>query len=177
MHPGMIPALLATQLMAAEVYARFLHVSSEGERELWKKMLEEELEHVEHLRKVLSSGIVPNIAIPEVNAERMRDSCDQVIRMGSDLFLLRLEGALRLECAELDYGLEGLAARRLRVVRTEFDYPGDISKHIGDLLQEAERYAESRNIGMQIRRLQELLETSLTDTVFIPKDDETKILP
>ena len=172
-----VPALLSTQLMAAEVYAYFLRVSSEGEQDLWKTLLDDELDHVAHLRQVLRDDSPAGLHLPDANADRMRESCEQIKAMGKELFLMRLEGALRLECAELDYGLEGLAARRLKRSHPASDYPGDISSHIMFLIGQAERYTHSRNIGLQIRRLRELLETSLTDTAYIPRDDGSHIIP
>lgn len=172
-----IPALLCTQLLAAEVYTYYFHVSSEGEKDLWKKMLVDELEHVEHLRRVLMDDAAHGVLLPKINVERMRETATHVTALGRDMFLMRLEGALRLECAELDYGLEGLAARRLRQNRLSFEYPGDISAHITHLMNEAERYAESHNIGVQITRLGELLESSLSDTVHISREEDSLLDP
>lgn len=173
--PAAVPALLATQLMAAEVYSYFLHVSSKDERDLWKKLLTEELEHISHLRQALENP-PPDLKLPEANAMRMREIRDQALGMGT-MFLTRLEGALRLESAELDFGLEGVAARRLKKSKSPFDYPGDILKHIMFLLDEAERYSESRNIGIQISRLHELLEASLSETTRRPRGEGTHIRP
>lgn len=159
-----LPALLSTQLLAAEVYAYFLTVSSQSERALWGKLLEDELEHVFHVRSVLHREIPEGIELPAANTEKMRETCAFVTRQGGELFLLRLEGALRLECAELDYGLEGLLARRLSKSTLIPDYRFDIMKHLLYLLDTSERYMESPNIGMQVRRLHELLETSLRDS-------------
>lgn len=169
-----VPALLVTQLMAAEVYSQFLNVSSAGEWDLWKRMLDDELDHIAHLRQVVGGDLSFNHIFPTINIEKMRETCDQIIHMGEELFMMRLEGALRLECAELDYGLEGMAARRLKRKHPLIDYPGDIQEHISYLIKEAERYAESRNIGLQIRRLRELFETSLADTTFLTLDEETR---
>lgn len=172
-----VPGLLCTQLMAAEVYSYFLHVSSEGEKELWKRLLREELEHVDHLRRVFMDNLAQGVLLPEVNVLRMREIRDQVLALGCDMFLLRLEGALRLECAELDYGLEGLAARRLRKKHYPFDFPGDIAEHVKGLIHEATRYAESRNIGLLTTRLKELLETSLSETSLLIRKEDSWVNP
>lgn len=156
-----IPALLATQLMAAEVYSTFLHMSRDGEKFLWKRMLCDELEHVEYMRDLLFSERTLDFHLPFINVERMRETCNRVVEHGGELFLLRLEGALRLEIAELDFGLEGLVARKMKKNSLLSDYPGDIATHMDSLLNEARRYSESPNIGMQITRLTELLETSV----------------
>ncbi len=155
-----IPALLSTQLLAAEVYATFLRLSSETEAFLWKSMLEDELDHVRHLRRIMDMP-GDNGVLPLVNVAKMRETCQSVLAMGQELFLLRLEGALRLECAELDFGLEGLIARRLERNELLPGYPGDVASHLTKLLHEASRYSQSPNIGRQMTRLSELFETSL----------------
>lgn len=170
-----IHSLLASQLLAAMVYSDFILRSGEAEREIWEQMLDDELEHVAHLRQLLHGGPVPNLRLPEINVLRMRESCEKIIALGRETFLLRLEGALRLECVELDYGLEGMAARRLRNNEIILDYPGDVRAHLNYLLGEAKRYTESRNIGLQIRRLNELLETSLTETTVKTRTNSTRI--
>lgn len=163
-------SLLATQLLVADVYAEFLGLSGAEESSLWKRMLDDELEHVGYLHRLLHAETTRHFPFPKANVARIREVCEQVLNSGSELFLLRLEGALRLECAELDYGLEGLAARRFRKYSFITAYPGDISEHVGFLLDTAERYAESPNIGRQILRLRELLETCLKDTTYITSD-------
>ena len=156
-----VPALLATQLMAAEVYAHFLELSSSDEGILWKKMLASELEHIEHVRKVLYMEEELECDLPEINLAKVAQTRDHVIRNGSELFMLRLEGALRMECAELDYGLEGLMARRLEGESGASRYPHDIASHLEDLIKEARRYSESPNIGLQLTRLVDILATAL----------------
>lgn len=167
-----LSALLSTQLLAAEVYAHFLALSSAGEEELWKKLLEDELDHVAHIGELLNGTLPVRMALPAVNVEKMREICAQAAKMGDELFLLRLEGALRLESAELDYGLEGLMARRLERTALASGYRFDVSAHLGHLLEASERYMESPNIGLQVRRLRELLETSLRDTTRIRTEEE-----
>ncbi|MCC8189280.1 MAG: hypothetical protein LIP77_01415, partial [Planctomycetes bacterium] len=110
------------------------------------------------------------------NVPRVRATCDQVRLHGSGSFLLRLEGALRLECAELDYGLEGLAARRLTRDRPLAEYAEEIIDHVRYLLREAKRYAQSANIGLQRRRLAELLETSLSSPTTTIERPSTRLL-
>lgn len=159
-----ICTLLTTQLMAAEVYAHFLRVSSRSEHELWGNMLNHELEHIEELRGLLRSDSEVAIDLPEINLVRLREITNQIIDSGSEQFILRLEGALRLESAELDYGLEGMAVRRIhRQVGLQNDIPA-IRSHIKLILDTAKRYSGARNIDLLIRRLQELTEASTTDT-------------
>lgn len=172
-----LPALLATQLLAAEVYAYFLSVSSQSESVLWKKLLEDELEHVAQIRRVLHREIPEGMDLPTANIDKMHESCAHITRLGGDLFLLRLEGALRLECAELDFGLEGLLARRLSKSSLIPDYQFDVAGHLEHLIEWSGRYMESPNIGMQVRRLEELLETSLRDTSRISTEKEQEIPP
>lgn len=156
--------LLFTQLAVAGVYAHFLRLSSAGEEALWKKMFDDEMEHVEHLRGMLGVTFPGGERFPRINVGRMEDACARALGGGGS-FLLRLEWALRLECAELDYGLEGLAARRLE---NDSGFPGfslDIGAHMEALLQAAGRYAASPNIGLVMRRLRELLDTCLAGEV------------
>lgn len=157
--------------MAAEVYSTFLNMSSDAEAHLWKKMLSDELDHVEHLKKLLDSNISADLILPDVNIAAMRSSCDRIAAHGNNLFLLRLEGALRLECAELDYGLEGVVARKMEKSALMPSYPGDVSTHIMYLLDEAKRYSVSPNIGRQIGRLTDLLETCMRSTRILPAED------
>lgn len=155
-----LPALLATQLLSAELYAYFTYLSSDAERDLWIGMMHEEMEHADHLNALFDVCIPPSLTFPEIKVERLRDTVGWA-RKHSDMFLQRLEGALRLECAELDYGLEGLVARRLEKRELLPGYPGDVRAHISRLLDMADRYAASPNIGLQASRLRELLDTSL----------------
>ncbi len=166
-----VPALLSTQLLTAEVYSRYMALSSEGERDLWKKMLFDELEHIEHLRRLMRMELPPELTFPYINVERVRDVCRHAAEIGGSLFLLRLEGALRVECAELDYGLEGLVARRLERREIVPGYSGDIAGHLRELLDQTGRYASSPNIGLQMRRLTELLDTCLADTSVHPRSE------
>lgn len=153
--------LLSTQLSVAGVYAYFLRLSSPGEEALWKKMLLDEVMHVDHLRDML--GTVPAVPLfPRINVARVDEACTRAIRVGGETFLLRLEWALRLECVELDYGLEGLAARRLEQSDLFPNLSLDIEKHMEVLLHTAKRYAASQNIGLHMRRLRELADTCLT---------------
>ncbi len=163
-----LAALLSTQLLAAEVYSTFLRLSSEAESDLWKNMLNDELRHVHHVYAFLGSPLLSDARIPFVNVVKIREVCHRSIRLGKDLFLLRLEGALRLECAELDYGLEGAVAKSLNGDEILLGFPGDVSSHMTRLLAAAARYSESPNIGMQMRRLSELLETTLKKTSINP---------
>lgn len=166
-----LPSLLTTQLLASEVYAEFLRLSSDNEAFLWKRLLDEELEHVACLRRLMHEYIPYDLTFPVVNVEKMRELAGHLIRAGGELFLMRLEGALRLESAELDYGLEGLIAKRLEKNNMILDFVGDITEHITFLLGEARRYAESPNINRQMRRLADLLETSLSDTGYRAKKE------
>jgi hypothetical protein len=155
-----LPALLATQLLSAELYSHFAYLSSGEEWELWAGMLRDEMDHTNHLHRLFESSIPSSLTFPAINVERLRDAA-QWAHQHSELFLQRLEGALRLECAELDYGLEGLVARRLEKKHLLPDYPGDVRAHITTLLETAERYAASPNIGLQASRLRELFDTCL----------------
>lgn len=168
-----IPALLATQLMAAEVYARFLHLSRDEETVLWKKMLTDELDHIDLLKKLILSETELAFALPDVGVQRMAVVGAQIAKTGTDYFLLRLEGALRLECAELDFGLEGLVAKKLAKNDILPEYAGEVALHLNRLLTEAERYAASVNIDMQMRRLKDLYETCTKDTTSRPRERGT----
>ncbi len=171
-----IPSLMSTQLLTAEVYSLFLGLSREGEADLWKKLLMDELEHIEHVRNLLRIDLPGDLSFPFINVERVRDVCARAAKNGEDLFLLRLEGALRIECAELDYGLEGLVAKRLEKKEVLPGYQGDITEHLSKLLSVAERYSMSPNIGLQMRRLTELVDTCMADTSIHPRSGSDIIL-
>jgi|GEM_PF-3003209 hypothetical protein len=162
-----LPMLMTTQLMSAEVYSRFLHMGGEPERKLWSKMLGEEVDHIEYLRNVMNGPIPDDIDLPLVNIDRMNKVCERITLQGMDSFMLRLEGALRLECAELDFGLESLAAKKFAKENLIINYPGDINKHLDDLKFQAQRYAASPNISMQIARLSELQDANDGSTTTI----------
>ncbi len=158
-----MPALLITQLMSAEVYARFVSMAEGYEKDLWKKMLEGEISHVNYLRNVFDISLPDELTLPSVNIYRMEEVCDRVTLHGMDSFILRLEGALRLESAELDYGLESLSAKRFAEHDLIVHYPGDIAEHLDDLIRQARHYRASPNIAVQIARLEELYDTTLGD--------------
>ena len=166
-----LPLLLTTQLMAAEVYSRFITMTpDEAERKLWRTLLAEEVDHVVYLRNLMASPLPADLRFPFINADRMNDVCHRVTLQGMSSFILRLEGALRLECAELDYGLEALAAKRLAKHQLIVNYPGDIISHIDDLVYQAKRYRASPNIANQITRLEELYDTSVSGTTAIIRE-------
>lgn len=156
-----LPVLLTTQLMAAEVYARFIGMSGDDEKKMWMKMLNQEIDHINYLRNIMDSSMPEGLTLPFVNTARMNEVCERATLQGMNSFILRLEGALRVECAELDFGLEALAAKRFAARRLGIDYPGDIAKHLDDLVFHAKRYAASPNIGYQILRLEELYDSSV----------------
>lgn len=163
--------------MAAEVYAHFLRMCSRGEYQLWGQMLDHELNHVAELRDLLRSNQVIDIDLPEVNLIRLRDITTQILLSANDSFMMRLEGALRLETAELDYGLEGLSVRRMhRKYSVQSDIPS-IRSHIALLLDTANRYKEARNIGLLIRRLKDLTDASTTDTQYYNRPDAPPLAP
>lgn len=162
-----IPALLTTQLMAASLYSRYYSLASREEKPLWHKMLFDELGHVDYLHSIFDDEFPGDIFIPFINDDRIGAVCEQAVILGADSFLLRLEGALRLECAELDYGLEAFAAKRLVQFNSLVDYPGEIREHIEELVNHAKTYQASPNIGNLIARLEELYDTSVSNTTTV----------
>lgn len=168
MHTA-VPVLLTTQLMAAEVYSRFITMSHRDERELWSNMLADEVEHITYINSLMADSFPPDMRLPFVNANRLNDVCERVMLQGMDSFILRLEGALRLECAELDYGLEALAAKRLARGEYLVSYPGEIEAHLNELILQARRYEASPNIALQIARLEELYDASVKSTTTIKR--------
>ena len=165
-----LPVLLTTQLMAAEVYSRFVSMTEGEERDLWKMMLAEEVDHIVYLRNVMSTSFPQNMSLPFVNADRIAEVCERATLHGMTSFMLRLEGALRLECAELDYGLEALAAKRLSKSDLIIDYPGNIVKHLDDLMYYAKKYQASPNISRLITRVEDLYESSVSGTTAIIRE-------
>lgn len=162
-----LPALLATQLMAAEVYARFVGMSHNDERDLWSRMLAYEIEHVNYVNSLMTGSFTNDMRLPFANADRLNEVCERVTLQGMDSFILRLEGALRLECAELDYGLEALSAKRLARQNYLISYPGEIQAHLHELIRQARRYEASPNIAIQIVRLEDLYDSSIKGTTTI----------
>lgn len=158
-----LPGLILTQLAASAVYAHFMKLSSDGERALWEQMLGDELEHVDYLGKVLKSETRENDFLWPVNDRQLDLLARRIIDMGSKSFLLRLEGALRLECAELDFGLEALAAEALVSRHMAIGYPGDIADHLEDLLLQAARYEAAPNIRAQVSRLNDIYQTCVSE--------------
>lgn len=157
-----LPGLILTQLAASAVYAHFLKLSSDEERALWKQMLEDELEHVDYLRRTLKTETKEDDFLWPVNDRQLDLLARRTIEMGSKSFLLRLEGALRLECAELDFGLEALAAEALVNRHMAIGYPGDIADHLEGLLAEAARYEAAPNIRAQVSRLTDIYQTCVS---------------
>lgn len=168
-----MPSLLTTQLLASEVYSHFMLVSSGEEKELWRKMLLDELDHVAHIGGLLRMELPETLRFPFINVERVREAC-RYAETNREFFLMRLEGALRLESAELDYGLEGMVARKLEQSDILPGYPGDIRQHLSTLIDEAKRYAEAPNIGLNLTKLIELLDTCLSGTTRIWKDNDSR---
>lgn len=152
----LLAPLLLTQLRAADVYARFYSHSGKDEAALWKKMLRHELDHIHYLDILFTHELPVEDILPLIKVEKVVAVCERAIKEADISFRVRLEHALRLESAELDYGLEALAAHEVDKLHGSVPYPGRIEDHLRDLLIVARKYEADRGLGMLIARMEEL---------------------
>ena len=156
-----LPDLLATQLLAAEVYTLFISRSTGEEALLWRMMLLEELDHIRFLADLLEKDTTITADLPPVRLDIIRAIAERARTNGASSTLERVEEGLRLEHAEVDFGLEALVAKRLSVSAGVPGYAGRLEDHYRELLGYAMRYRASRDIGVQIARLEEHLATTV----------------
>jgi len=152
-----LPDLLITQLLASEVYATFLKCASEQEREMWREMLAGELSNIRFLAMLIEEESIPSLQLPQVKLDPFRELCARACEYAPQSAFERTLWALRLEHAEIDFGLEALAASVVGHAPETPVYPGHVQEQYGKLLAWAARYKGAREIAIQIARIEEHL--------------------
>lgn len=150
-----LPDLLATQLLAADLYATFLKYSTDDEQELWRSMLCAEFRHIKFIGMLIEEGNVPKVEIPPVKIEAFRDLYTKARFNAGQSAFERTLWALRMEHAEIDFGLETFASSVVSHSPDTRVYPGPTAIAYKKLLQWAERYKGAREIAIQIARIEE----------------------
>ncbi len=158
-----LPEMLSIQLLAADVYVIFLGCAQGEEQRLWQKMLTEELSHIRFIAMLMEAETVPKVLMPSVKMDAFRQLYGRAQETAPRSAFDRMLWALRLEHAEIDFGVEALAAKRMEDAPDTPVYPGPIQDHYLGLLKWAERYQGAREIALQVARIRE----------HIPRTDET----
>ena len=71
-----LPEMLTIQLLAADVYVTFFKESRGEERELWRRMLEQELSHVRFVAMLLEAGADVKLRTPQgLTALQIAEEC------------------------------------------------------------------------------------------------------
>lgn len=152
-----LPDLLSTQLLAANVYAAFVKHSRGDEQALWKRMLLEELAHIRFLAMMIEEDRLPEVLLPEVKTAAFLDLYERAQEAACESPFERTLWGLRLEHAEIDFGLESLAANTVGQSPDTPVYPGPLQDHYSALLDWAGRYRGAHEIAIQIARIEEHL--------------------
>lgn len=152
-----LPDMLSTQLLAADVYATFLKCAKGDECVLWEQMIQNELAHVRFVAMLMQEESIPDVTLPGVRLEVFRDLCERARTYASESAFERTLWALRLEHAQIDFGVEALAARSVGASPDTPVYPGPVEEHYAELLKWAERYRGAREVAVQIARIEEHL--------------------
>ncbi|MBN2711017.1 MAG: hypothetical protein JXR97_01085 [Planctomycetes bacterium] len=152
-----LPDLLSIQLLASDVYATFFKCAEGEEKEVWANMLQQELGHVKFVAMMMEEKNVPDIVLPVVKTEVFRDLCLRARTYATESAFERTLWALRLEHAQIDFGVEALAVRSIGDAPNTPVYPGPVESHYADLLKWAARYRGAREISVQIARIEEHL--------------------
>lgn len=154
---SLLPNMLSTQLLAADVYATFLGYAREHEFDLWRQMLHQELGHIRFIGMLMEEKDLPAVELPTVRLDVFRDLCKRARRFAAESAFERTLWALRVEHAQIDFGVEALAARQVGSSPDTPVYPGPVQDHYDDLLRWAERYRGAREVAVQIARIEEHL--------------------
>jgi len=152
----LLPDLLSTQLLAADVYAVFLRRSEEPyERELWRHLLLEEFAHIRFVGLLLESDRPPETPLPAVRLDAFREIHDRALQFAGDSPYERALWALRLEHAEIDFGVEAMAVEALGRDPSSPVFAGTVEEHYDRILRYAARFQGAREISLQIARIRE----------------------
>ncbi|MCX7935246.1 MAG: hypothetical protein N3A66_08320 [Planctomycetota bacterium] len=151
-------ALLSTQLLAADVYASFTRQTrDEEEAAFWQKMLFEELGHIRFAAMMLENGKPPPALLPEIRLSAFREIHERAVAIAADAVFDRVLWALRLEHAEIDFGVEALAMDKVGRSVAAPVYPSPLREHYECLLAYAARYRAAKEIAAQMARIEEHL--------------------
>lgn len=153
----LLPDLLSTQLLATDVYATFLKFAREHECDLWRQMLHQELGHIRFVGMLMEEEDLPAVELPAVRMDVFRDLCKRARTYAPESAFERTLWALRLEHAQIDFGVEALAARSVGGSPDTPVYPGPVEDHYAELLKWADRYRGAREVAVQIARIEEHL--------------------
>ncbi len=153
----LLPDLLTSQLVAAEVYAMFVKYSEGREREVWWQMLREELAHVNFVSRVMEQDDLPEVDISEIRLDAIKHVAREALAYGGSSAYQRVLWGLRLEHAEIDFGLEALTLGKLSGHPDVPVYTSPLRDHYEILLSLAERYRAAQEISMQVARIREHL--------------------
>lgn len=146
--------VLTTQLQAAQVYATFMRYAEGEEHELWNIMFDEELLHARCISEGIRKEAGRTLPIEDLKPEAFRDIVFGAVQAAGESSYQRLLWALRLEHAEIDFGLERAVQQILQRNRI---WPGDstMNDHYKRLLSWARRYDGAPDVAIQIARIEE----------------------
>ncbi len=150
-----LPDLLITQLMAAEVYVTFIKYSRNKELAVWHRMLASELSSIRFLSMLMEEKELPSLALPCVRLQTFCSLCERAREFAPQSAFERTLWALRLEHAEIDFGLEALSTNVVGHAPDTPVYPGSVETEYAHLLEWALRYKGAREIAIQIARIEE----------------------
>ncbi len=158
-HPirQILPDLLMTQLLAADVYATFVKWAEGEEEALWQEMLSTELSNVRFVGMLAEEEALPPLELPPVKIEAFRELCRNAREYATQSAFERTLWALRVEHAEIDFGLERLAANVVSHAPETPVYPGRLHEQYHRLLEWSQRYKGAREIAIQVARIEEHL--------------------
>ena len=150
-----LPELLITQLLAADVYATFVKHSRNKARGIWQHMLASKLSSVRFISMLMEEENLPELVLPTIKLQAFRSLCERAREFAPHSAFERTLWALRLEHAEIDFGLEALSTNVVGHAPDTPVYPGNVEAEYVHLLQWAERYKGAREIAIQVARIEE----------------------
>ncbi len=149
--------VLTTQLQAAQVYATFMRYSEGEEFELWHIMFDEELGHAHCVSEGLRLKPIPELPLEDLKPEPFRDIVFGAVQSAGESSYQRLLWALRLEHAEIDFGLEKAVQQVLSRSHAGHGQSTTMIDHYRRLLEWARRYDGAPDVAIQISRIEEHL--------------------
>jgi len=154
-------ALLSTQLLAADVYAAFWRLTcDEKEGAFWQKMLFEELSHIRFAAMMIENEAWRSTGQLEIHLAPFREIHSRALAVAADAVFDRVLWALRLEHAEIDFGVEALAMDMVGRSLMAPAYPVPVREHYKCLLAYASPYRSVKEISVQMARIEEHLPPS-----------------
>jgi len=149
-----IADLVNTQMMAARVYLAFARITHGDEYNVWKTMLQHEIDHTDFLSGLFDGDSDDPVILPPVRYDLFRELAQRALLEKDLSAIQRVELALRIEHAEIDYGLEGLLLGRHGKSPLP-PYKEGVEHHYEALFSYASRYAAAPEIAIQIERIRE----------------------